>query len=277
MLRTWRRVAPPVVRWVLIAVLIVWSIIPILWNVLTSLKVRTQILEYPPVFIFLPSFDGYRQALTGPNAIYPHILNSVVVACGTTVASLCMAVLAAYAFSRYVFRGRQAIMFGLLATRLLPPISALVPLYLAASNLGLVDTHLVLIIIYTGLNIPFAAWLLKSYIDAVPVELEESAAIEGCGSLRIVQRITLPLITPGLLATGTFVFVQAWNEFMFAFMFTVARARTMPVILADSRGDETVLWQSLTAQATILILPAIALGLLLQKYLVKGLTAGAVK
>src|SRR5690606_12818417 len=104
--------------------------------------------------------------------------------------------------------------FGLVATRLLPPISALVPLYLVASDLGLVDTHLVLIIIYTGLNIPFAAWLLKSYIDAVPVELEESAAIEGCGPLRTVQKITLPLVTPGLLATGTFVFVQAWNEFM---------------------------------------------------------------
>lgn len=168
-------------------------------------------------------------------------------------------------------------MLGLVATRLLPPISAVVPLYLLASDLDLIDTRTILIVIYSALNIPFATWLLKSYIDAVPRELEESAFLDGCGSLRAIQRITVPLIAPGLVATGIFVFILAWNEFMFAYMFTTVNARTMPVVLAEARGGEQILWQMLTAQATVLIVPAVIAGVFLQKYLVRGLTAGAVK
>lgn len=266
-----------ILKALLVTLLVSWSLIPIIWNVLTSLKVRAQIFEYPPVFVFLPRLDGYRQSLTGGASIYPQLQNTVIVALGTMAVTLIVGTLAAYAFSRYEFPGRKPLMLGLMSTRLLPPISAVVPLYLLASDVGLLDTKTVLILIYSALNIPFAAWMLKSYVDAVPLELEEAAALEGCGPLRTVRHITLPLMAPGLLATGVFVFVLAWNEFMFAFMFTVVRARTVPVILAEARGDETVLWQLLTSQATILILPAVFLGLFLQKYLVRGLTTGAIK
>lgn len=271
-----RRYLAGAIKWTLIVLLLAWSLTPILWNIATSLKVRAQIFEYPPVFFFRPTTDGYEQAL-GQQGIYPQLQNSLVIATTTTLLTLTFGLLAAYAFSRYEFPGRKPFMYSLIAARLLPPISAVGPLYTLASDMNLIDTQRVLILIYTALNIPFAAWLLKSYVDTIPKELEEAAALEGCGAIRTLRHITIPLMKGGLLATGTFVFVLAWNEFMFAFMFTVVRARTLPVILAESRGDETVLWQLLTAQATILMVPTVILGLFLQKYLVRGLTAGAVR
>lgn len=263
-------------RWAAVAILVFWSLSPILWTVLTSLKWPELIFRDPPAIIFPLDFTGYRQAL-GESGIYPQLLNTVIVAMAATIVTLLCGALAGYALSRFEFPGRRPLMLGLLAARLLPPISAVVPLYLAASSLGLIDTRLVLVLIYSALNIPFAAWLSKTYIDSVPLDLDESARLDGCSTFETFWRITLPLITPGLVAIGVFVFILSWNEFMFAFMFTSVDARTMPVVLADARGGEQILWQSLTAQASILIMPAVVVGVFLQKYLVAGLTAGAVK
>ena len=265
-----------VLRAAVVGVLVAWSLGPIVWIVLTSFKTRVEIIAYPPSFIFTPNFDGYARALSS-NGILPQLENTLVVAAGSTTLSLLLAVLAAYAFSRFRFRGRSALMIGLLATRLFPPIAAVVPLFIAANALNLVDTREVLILIYTALNVPFAVWLLKSYIDTVPREIEEAAIVDGCTTLGVIRRVTLPLMVPGLLATGVFVFVLAWNEFMFAYMFTSVDARTVPVTLAEARGDEIVFWQDLAAQATLLILPAVLLGVLMQRYLVRGLSGGAVK
>jgi ABC-type glycerol-3-phosphate transport system permease component len=259
-----------------IVLLIVWSLGPIVWIVMTSLKTRLDIIAAPPTFFFVPNLDAYVRAF-GANGIVTQLQNSIVIALATTVLSLTLSVIAAYAFSRYRFAGRTVLMVGLLAARLFPPVAAVVPLYMTASDLRLVDTLWILIIIYTALNIPFAVWLLKTYIDTVPREIEESAVVEGAGLLRTIFRITLPLIAPGVMATAVFVFVLAWNEFMFAYMFTTIDARTVPVVLAEARGDEIIFWQDLAAQATLLILPTIALGFLMQRYLVRGLSAGAVK
>jgi multiple sugar transport system permease protein len=265
-----------IVRAVVLAGLVAWSLGPIVWLLLTSFKTRSTIVAFPPAFLFSPDLGGYLRAL-GPGGILPQLTNTVVIAVGTTLLSLLFGVLAAYAFSRYRFPGRGSIMVGLLATRLFPPIAAVVPLFLLANSLDLIDTRWVLILIYTALNVPFAAWLLKSYIDTVPRDIEEAAFVDGCNTLGVISRITLPLMSPGLVATGVFVFVLAWNEFMFAFMFTSVRARTVPVVLAQARGDEIVFWQDLAAQATILILPTLVLGVLMQRYLVRGLAGGAVK
>lgn len=263
-------------RAVVVALLVLWSLGPIVWIVLTSFKTRAEIIAFPPTFFVEPNLDAYRRALS-QNGILPQLENTLVVAAGSTSLSLLLGVLAAYAFSRYRFRGRSSLMVGLLATRLFPPIAAVVPLFIAANTFNLVDTREVLIIIYTALNVPFAVWLLKSYIDSVPREIEEAAIVDGCSTIGVIRRVTLPLMAPGLLATGVFVFVLAWNEFMFAFMFTSVQARTVPVILAQARGDEIVFWQDLAAQATLLILPAVVLGVLMQRYLVRGLSGGAVK
>jgi ABC-type glycerol-3-phosphate transport system permease component len=259
-----------------IVLLIVWSLGPIVWIVMTSLKTRLDIIAAPPTFFFVPNLDAYARAF-GTNGIVTQLQNSIVVSLATTAASLALSVLAAYAFSRYRFPGRTVLMVGLLAARIFPPVAAVVPLYMTASDLRLVDTLWILIVIYTALNIPFAVWLLKTYIDTVPREIEESAVVEGAGLLRTIFRITLPLIAPGVMATAVFVFVLAWNEFMFAYMFTAIDARTVPVVLSAARGDEIIFWQDLAAQATLLILPTIVLGFLMQRYLVRGLSAGAVK
>lgn len=265
-------------KYLFITFLVIWSLFPIVWNIMSSLKTRADIFSIPPTFFFLPNFEAWAQALTpGPRSVYPTLTNSLIVAIGTTVLTIIVGGLGAYAFARYKFPGRTPIFVTLLATRLLPPIAAVVPLFLIMQRAGLVDTHLVLILIYSSLHVPFAMWLLKAFIEAVPVELEESARVEGCTVVSALRRITFPLVVPGISATAAFVFILSWNEFMFAFLFTTLNARTLPVKLAEVRGESVVFWQDMAAQATVLMIPTFILALYLQKYLVKGLTQGSVK
>jgi multiple sugar transport system permease protein len=262
----------------LLAILIVWSLTPIFWNVLTSLKQRTDIFARPPRVFFKPTLEYYGNALgPGGSSVYKNMRNSLIAAFGTTALTIVVSSLAAYAFSRYRFRGRRSMMLAVLATRLLPPICAIIPLYMVMSDLNLLDTHLVLILIYSALSVPFSIWLLKSFIDAVPRELEESALVEGCTPVSALWRVTLPLAAPGMVAAAVFIFVLSWNEFIFAFMFTSVDARTMPVLMAESRGDDQFFWQDMASQATLLMLPVLALGIYLQRYMIKGMTTGAIK
>lgn len=264
--------------WLLVALLLVWSLLPIVWNILTSLKGRSDIFASPPRLLFEPDLSAYAKFLGGgSNAIWPRFGNSVVVSAGTTVAVIVLASLAAYALSRFRFRGRRAILIGMLATRLLPPITAAVPLFLLANSYGLVDTQAALILIYTGLNLPFAAWMLKGFFDAVPAELEQAAQIDGCTALQSLRHVTLPLAAPGLGAAAIFVFVLAWNEFMFAFLFTSVNARTLPLLIAEGRGDDQIYWQDIATLASILMVPILLFSLAMQRHIVRGLTAGALK
>ena len=165
----------------------------------------------------------------------------------------------------------------MLATRLLPPVTAVVPLYLLFRYLEILDTRFILILIYTALNIPFATWLMKAFFDGIPKELEEAAALDGCGALRTLARVTFPLASSGIAATSIFVFLLAWNEFMFAFMLTNVHARTIPVRLAETMGEMQVFWQDMSTLATLIMLPALLVGFFMQRYLIRALTAGAVK
>lgn len=257
---------------------VIWSLTPIVWNVLTSLKQRVDIFTTPPRLFFEPTLEYYGHALgSSSTSVYPNLKNSLIVAVGTAVLALSFSTMAAYALSRYRFRGRRQVMFMILATRLLPPISAVVPLFMMMNSLGLIDTYWVLLLILGALNIPFSTWLLKSFIDTVPKDIEESAQVEGCSTLQALWHVILPLVAPGLAATAIFVFVLTWNEFVFAFIFTSVEVRTMPVLLSEARGADQFFWQDMAAQSTILMVPVLLLALYLQRYLVKGLTAGAIK
>lgn len=259
-------------------ILCFWSLMPIVWNLMTSVKQRNDIFAIPPVVFFAPNTDAYEAALgASTTSVYPELINSLFIAGASTVFTLLVASLAAYSFSHFRFRGRSPLMFAVLATRLLPPISAVVPLFLLLNSWNLIDTHFALIFIYSALSIPFSIWLIKSFIDAIPRELEESALVEGCTPLQALSKITVPLAAPGLATTATFVFVLAWNEFLFAFIFTSVDARTMPVMLVQARGEDQFLWQQMAAQASIVMVPALIMGLFMQRYLVRGLTEGAVK
>jgi multiple sugar transport system permease protein len=169
-------------------------------------------------------------------------------------------------------------MFTMLFSRLLPPITAVIPLFFMMKTMRLIDSRLGLMLIYAALNTPFGVWLMKAFIDGIPRELEESAVVDGCSTIGAYLRITLPLAAPGLAATSIFLFVLGWNEFMFAFIFTSVKARPMTVLLAQATlGEYQIYWTDMAAMATVQVLPILIFSLIVQKHLVRGLTAGALK
>jgi len=262
---------------ILLFILII-SLVPIIWIILTSIKTEKDIFSIPPKVLVQPDVTAYKIFLSlGDNSALPFIWNSIHISIITTILTIFVSSLAAYSFSRYHFKWGNNLMILMLATRLLPPVTAVVPLYLMFRYLNLLDTKTLLILIYTAIEIPFATWLMKAFFDAIPKELEESAAIEGCNPIQTIFKITMPLASSGIAATSIFVFILAWNEFMFAFMFTSIKVRTIPVRLAETIGEMQVFWQEMATLATIIMLPALLIGIFMQKYLVSAITEGAVK
>ena len=271
-----RRYGP--LKLILIVFFASWSLVPMLWLALTSLKQRSDIFAFPPKLFFDVNFDSYQKFLSfGSGSILPFLKNSIIIALFATVLTTVVGSLAAYAFSRLRFKGRTSLLMAVLATRLLPPITAVIPLFLLMRDLKLLDTHLGLIIVYAAINVPFAIWILKSFFDTIPKELEESARVDGCTAMEALRHITLPLALPGLAATATFIFILAWNEFTFAFIFSSLNAKTMPVIIAETLGEMQIYWQDMSALAMLIALPGLLFAGFMQRYLVTGLTAGAIK
>lgn len=258
--------------------LVVAAMLPIFWIFLTSLKTRTDIFAYPPKLFFDPDFSSFRKFLTpGSGSILKELRNSLIVSVGATALTLIAGSLAAYSFSRFRYPGRWPLFTLMLASRLLPPITAVIPLFLVMNRIHLVDTHLGLVIIYSALQIPFATWLMKSFFDGIPKDLELAALIDGCSKLNALRYITIPLAAPGMVATSIFVYVLTWNEFMFAFIFTSVNAKTLPVRLAETLGELQIYWQDMATLSTIIMIPALLFSFYMQKHLVKGLTAGSLK
>ncbi len=258
--------------------LLVWSSFPIYWNAMTSIKTRNDIFSMVPKFLFTPDWSAMKTAFTpGSSSVYKYLSNSLIVSLGSTILTLGMAIMAAYSLSKKRFKYNGIIWIVVLATRLLPPISTIVPLFLMASKFKLVDTYVLLICINVALNLPFSIWLLKSFFDSIPTEIQEAATVDGCTGFQAVLHIILPLAAPGIATAATFVFIQAWNEFTFAFIFSSSRVTTLPILIAQARGDDIFLWQDMAARTTIQMIPALLLGLYLQKHLVGGLTTGSIK
>ena len=256
--------------------LLSFSLLPILWLVMTSFKTRLQIFASPPEVLFYPNFDAWLRLLQ-PGPLRQALLNSIMTATYTTIITIVIGCLAAYAFSRFKFRGGATLLFGILAARLLPPINSVVVLYLLATRLQLADTILGLVILYTALLVPIAIWLLRTAFDGVPKELEEAALIDGCGRFQALWKITVPLAAPGIAVTALLVFILSWNEFLFAYLFTSSKATTIPVLLAKAVGEFGVDWADLTAQATVLLIPVFIVCLVAQRHLISGLSGGALK
>jgi multiple sugar transport system permease protein len=265
-----------IVRGVTLSALLLFALLPIGWLVLTSFKTRLQIFASPPMILFTPSFESWLKLLQ-PGPLRRALLNSTLTAGYTTVVTLVLGGLAAYAFSRFRFKGWSVLLFGIFAARLLPPINSVVVLYLLFTRLQLADTTLGLVILYTALLLPIAIWLLRTAFDGVPRELEEAALIDGCSRLGALWRITVPLAAPGLAVTALLVFILSWNEFLFAYIFTSTEATTIPVLLAKAVGEYGVDWADLTAQATVLLIPVLLVSLFAQRHLLSGLSAGALK
>jgi multiple sugar transport system permease protein len=264
---------------VLVAALI-FFMFPVIWMFLTSFKTEAEYFSYPPVFIPKDfSFRNYFNAMAFPpdgRGGIQGLRDSLIIASATTVASVLIGSLAAYSLSRFK-TGGENFSFWILSTRMFPPVAAALPLFLIFKEIRLLDSHLALIIANTVFTLPFVIWLLKGFFDELPAELEEAALIDGCSHWGAFVRVALPLVTPGLVATALFSFIFAWNEFMFALLLTRRNVRTLTIIVPSLVGGHEILWGEIAAIGMVAIIPGILLALLLQRYLVRGLTMGAVK
>jgi multiple sugar transport system permease protein len=258
------------------AVLAVWAF-PVLWALLTSFKTERDVLAYPPKIVFAPTLANYSDVLFGSATILPNLFSSFVVAGLATVFTIIIAVPAAYALARLEFPAKRSTGFYVLATQMLPPIGLIIPYYLAMQKLAALDTYSGLIVIYLTFSLPFAVWLMVSYFEDVPREMEEAALLDRAGRLRALWYVILPQVRGGIAVTTIFVFLNAWNEFLFAVVLGGNRVRTVTVAMFNFISVEQTLWAKLAAGAVLAMLPVILLGLVAQRHIVKGLTVGAVK
>jgi multiple sugar transport system permease protein len=267
-----------ILTWLLGFLIVLFAVFPILWAFLTSIKreeaIITRVMQYIPQEV---TFENYVAIWTRSN--FPTLLtNSVVVTALTTVICAVIGTLASYAIARFQFRGRRELMLFYLVIRMFPAVMIIIPLFILMRNLGLLDSRLGLALAYTTFLLPVFIWMMKGFFDAVPLELEDAARIDGCSRIGAMVRVILPLVVGGLTATAVFVAIGAWNEFLFALMMTTSTgSRTWPVGLQLMVGEFQLPWGSLAAGGIISIIPVILLFALVQRALVRGLTAGAVK
>jgi multiple sugar transport system permease protein len=271
--RTGRTIALYAVAGVVLAV---WAF-PVVWGLLTSFKTERDVLAYPPVWIFTPTLANYRDVLFGASSIVPNLFSSLVVASLATLLTLVFGIPAAYAMARLRFPAKKTTGFYVLATQMLPPVGLIIPYYLALQKVGGLDTYGGLIVIDLTFSLPFAVWLLVSYFEEVPVEMEEAALLDRAGRVRALWHVVLPQVRGGIAVTTIFVFLNAWNEFMFAVVLGGNRVRPVTVAMFNFISVEQTQWARLAAGAMLAMAPVILLGLFAQRHIVKGLTVGAVK
>lgn len=260
--------------------------LPIFWLLTASISTRAELLAVPPHWIPQhPTLVNYL------NIIFPGtstsevsrtisitLMNSFKVASVVTVICLLVGGIAAYALVRISFRHNQTILVGIMGTRMIPEISLVIPLFIVASRLSLIDKPAVLMITYLTFALPFAIWLMASFFQSIPVELEDAARIDGCSRLQILYRIVMPISAPGLVSTGLFVFLLSWDEFFYALIFTsTLAAKTAPVAIAEFVGRYVTDITAMMAGGVLAAIPPVLLALFFQRYIVSGLTAGAVK
>lgn len=264
----------------ILVVFLVWTLFPIYWMFITSIKETVHVFDLPPeIFPSSPTFEHYLHLDQGSIKVSVFFMNSVINSIGTVLLAIVLAVLAAYALSRVKFRFRKAVSVGILTTQMFPLVVLLIPLYLLYKNLRLLNTYQGLILAFTSFTLPFSIWMLKGFIDSVPIEVEESAFMDGCTRLQILTRILVPLIIPGIVATGVFAFLDAWNNLLFPLMLVSQPSmKTLPpgMILAFA-GEFKHDWGGMMATSVIVSLPVVVAFVVVQRFLVEGLTRGAIK
>ena len=251
-------------------------LIPIVWFVIVSIQPSNVIYSATPVLHFTPTLQNYVHVFARMEFLV-YLKNSFIVCGLATILSLLSGSLAAYSFARLKNPLTTNLAFWVLSNRMLPPIATAIPLYLVMSKIGLLDTFFGLILVYTTINLPYVVWMMKSFFEEIPHELDEAAMVDGCTKLGILRRIIIPLALPGVLSTGVFVFILSWSEFLFALLLTGIRTKTLPVAIAAFVTDRGIEWGNMAAAGTSLILPLAVMFYFIQKFLIRGLTFGAVK
>ncbi len=292
-----------------IVVYAVISMVPLVWIFLTAFKSPSDSIAYPPKIVFHPTLDGTCNLFTtisrqtadyisslppptnvcdriararnmvvaGPSNFVPRFLNSLIIAFGSTALSVVLGVTAAYAFSRFRVPAKDDLLFFILSTRMMPPIAVAIPIYLMYRELGLSDTHLGMILLYSAVNVSLAVWLLKGFIDEIPREYEEAALVDGYTRLQAFRKVVLPQATTGIVATAIFCLIFAWNEYAFATLLTSGQAQTAPPFIPIIIGEGGQDWPAVAAATTLFLVPILVFTVLLRKNLLRGITFGAVR
>ncbi len=259
------------------ALIVLFMLFPILWTLLTSFKSEAEIFRFPPT-IWPERFtmDSYRYVLD--SNIPRQMLNSVVVCAQTIVLTLLLSTMGGFAFARATFRGKNVLLFFLVGTQMIPGLSNIITLYMMGSRMGLLNSHLYLVAIYSASSAPVCVWLMKGYFEQIPASLDEAALVDGCTRLGTLFRIVLPLVRTGIAACAMMVFVNAWNEFLVSLtMIGRTKLKTFPVGLQAFMADNDMNWMNLSAATILGLLPVLVLFISFQKSFVEGMTSGAIK
>lgn len=259
-----------------VTVLALW-VFPIVWAFVVALKNESEVLAFPPTLFFMPTLDNVADALVGRFSILPEMRASLVISSVATALTIVLAVPAAYALARLQLPARRSIGFYVLATQMLPPVGLVIPYFLILNRIGWLDTYQGMIIVYLTFSLPFAIWLLVSFMEDIPREMEEAAAIDRASRLMTLWHVILPQVRGGIAVTLVFVFLNCWNEFIFAVQLSGNHVRPVTVAMYNFVSVEQTLWGKLSAAALIAMIPVIAIGFAAQRHIVKGLTVGAVK
>lgn len=264
--------------WLTLLAVVLFAFLPLYWLLVTSLTPTDQVFRFPPSPV--PSeitFEHYATVLGNPD-IFGYLRNSVIVSVITAVLSVIVSMYMGFAFSKYRFRGRKSLMYFVLSSQMFPQALLLVTLYLVFAQFGLLNTYMALIVSFTTFTLPLCVWMLKGFFDALPDDLIEAARIDGAGPWRIFHSIVLPLAAPGLVAAGLFAFVRGWNDFIFALTLAGPDKQTLPPGLVNTFISEaSTSWPALMAASLLVSVPVCVAFILLQRFLVGGITAGAVK
>lgn len=265
-----------VVTWCFVLLFAAFCIFPIVWMVATAFKDGQDIIAYPPKLVFRPTLANFVEVIRSQNFAGAY-LDTLILSVASVLVAMLFGSPAAYAIERFRFTGRSVLNLWILATRFMPPMVLLLPFYQLYSRVGLRDTYLGLIIIYISVLLPYIIWVLYGFVVEIPIELEESAAIDGAHPFAVYFKIVLPLLAPGLVATGILCVITVWNELLFVMILGGNRVRTLPLEIVNTVRYDEIAWGRLAGFATVAVLPVFVFTILIQKYLVSGLTFGSLK
>lgn len=266
-------------RWIvaiLLVLALLWTLVPLIWMVMSSFKNSKDVTASTPVFLFQPVLDNYRNLFTGANNLWPYIWHSVLAAGISAILAVSLGALAGYGLARTTMHGKRHVSFWIISTRMAPIAAIVLPLFLIFRGLGLIDSIPGLVLAYLTFNLPFAIWLMSAFFAEVPPSLEESALVAGCTRWQAFWTVILPLTKSGLVTTFILCLVFAWNDYAFAVVFSGPHSQTLPIAASQLVTQTGVDWGQLAAIGTIVVVPMMLAGLAVRKWLVTGLTLGAV-
>jgi multiple sugar transport system permease protein len=261
---------------VLVAIVLLWTVVPLLWMLLSSLKPAADLTSTTPKLAFSPTLDHYHDLFSGGNDIGSYIVNSIVAAGVSTIIAVALGTVAGYGLARSNFRGKDHVAFWIISTRMAPIAAAVLPLFVIFRATHLLGTTWGLVVAYLSFNLPFAIWIMNAFFADLPPSLEEAAMVDGATRWRAFTRIAVPLVLPGIATTAILCLVFSWNDYAFAATFSGPDSQTLPIAASQLVTQTEIDWGQLTAIGTIVVAPMIVVGLIVRRWLVTGLTLGAV-